>query len=95
MESQPMGGTLNQPPAYQNRLEAMNQGINGGPTTSPGLAADQQSMAAQQPRGIRPALSSNGMAASTYSSTMGGQFPTQNAMAEDQYNQAKFMMRKD
>lgn len=83
-----------QPPAYQNRNDAFSQSYSG-PTASPGLQQDQQSMAAEQPRGIRPALSSNGMAASTYSSTMGGAFPTQNGISEDQYNQAKFMMRKD
>ena len=92
MPTAPMGGVQSSP-AYQNRVDAFNSG-HGMPTTSPGLAQDQQAMAAEQPRGIRPALSANGMAASTYSSTMGGAFPTSNGMAENQYEQAKFQMRK-
>lgn len=79
-----------QPQAYQNRNEAMNEGINGGPTASPGLAQQQQSMAAEQPRGIRPSGTMNGMAAGQFQATMGGMFATQNAQAESTYDTKKY-----
>jgi hypothetical protein len=90
-----MGGVQTQsPPAYEDRTAAFAAG-HGMPTTSPGLSQDQQTMNSSGPARIKPSLSANGMAASTYSSTMGGAFPTQNGISSDQYEQAKFMMHKD
>jgi hypothetical protein len=87
-------------PAFQDRNQSFGTGMNGdqgeapSPVGSPGLAQAQQQENAAQPHGIRPSLSDNGMSEGTYSSTMGGAFPTSNGMAENQYQSAKYLMRK-
>jgi hypothetical protein len=89
--SQPM-----QSPAYQNRNQSFGTGMNGdqgetpAPVGSPGLAEDQQSMAAQQPRGIRPTATMNGMASGQFQATMGGMFRTQNGSASSTYDTGKY-----
>ena len=69
--------------------------MTGPVVGSAGLAQQQAQQNAQQPHGINRALTANGMAASTASQTMNGSLPSQNGMASDQYEQARFMMRKD
>jgi hypothetical protein len=82
-----------QPEAVQNRNSAFSEGhqMGGSPATSPGLQRQQQQENAAQPRGIKPALSSNGIAASQYSQTM-GIFAPQNGISSDQYATAKYSM---
>ena len=51
---------------------------------------EQQSIAAQQPRGIRPTGTMNGMAAGQFQTTMGGMFRTQNGEASSTYDTGKY-----
>lgn len=91
MDDDEFGGA----PPIQNRNQAFGQGMVGG-QVAPGesllLAARRYNAAV--PRTYRPSGSLNGMSAGQYQSTLGGAFPTQNGIARNQYDVAKYSMRR-
>ena len=91
-ESEPMGGALNQPEAYQNRNAAMNEGINGGPVaTSAGLQQAQARDNSGGPARVRLTGSLNGLSQSQSTDTANGMLKTANGQAADSYANTKWL----
>lgn len=78
---------------YQNRIDAMNEGISGGPQLAPQVPPSfiqKQAQLNGGPARVRLTGSMNGMAESQYKATLGGMFGTQNGQAESTYETKKY-----
>jgi len=89
--SEPMGGVLNQPEAYQNRNAAMNDGINGGPTASPGLQQQAQQDNQGGPARVRMSGSVNGISQAQATDTFSGTLPTSNGQSQSSFEAKKWL----
>lgn len=75
----------------QNRNQAFGSGMIGGQAMyGNSLAQEAAKYNAQVPRTFRPSDSPNGMSAEQYQQTLGGSFPTENGIAEKQYDVWKY-----
>jgi hypothetical protein len=80
-------------PSTYNRNAAFGEGAVGGQfMPSQSLQETAQRFNALVPRSYRPSSSGNGMSRSQYQATLGGAFPTNNGMAQNQYEVAKYSM---
>lgn len=95
MDDEDFGGAGNGNGGYgqpQNRNGEFATGLRAAQAQlSPGLEQQAQKSEAMVPRAIGPSATTNGRSASTFQSTLGGQFPTANGTAENMYETAKFV----